>query len=145
VNDLIKATSNYSREVGCNPGIFSLVSFLLFFVHLSSVEVFLVDLGRTAVAGVAQICAGFPPVMMKIPQQALQCVLAGVEQVRVAPVAGSISVQSHRRSLSLLHTYLHVLVKFKFQHLLFGYSRVWVVSGFFTTDFFPPFSPALCG
>ena len=43
----------------------------------------MVDLGHTAVVGVAQICAGFPPIIMKIPQQALQCVLAGVEQVRI--------------------------------------------------------------
>lgn len=45
------------------------------------VEVFHVDTGSSEYVEVSSICAGTPPMLCDIPQQALQCSLSGVEVV----------------------------------------------------------------
>lgn len=45
------------------------------------VEVFHVDTGVTEYAEISSVCAGTPPMLRDIPQQALQCSLSGVEMV----------------------------------------------------------------
>ncbi len=59
----------------------TLANYFLPWCLCSTVEVFLVDIGRVAIVDVSQICAAIPPQLMKIPQQALQCALAGVDQL----------------------------------------------------------------